>query len=274
MSYRIDHGFLFSLTDLAQVHQHMMDLRQEVAPLVYRKTADWLARNATLNLDRCRLRIIKSADPPLTKAYFELIDRQTRVRKENERSPDVDFSLDIAVLPFRGKVLGLYFTEQQDFVDLIRSKPWFVDYGYQNVTDPNADVPEGEWNRRRDDWVDLLGKDTSYKMLGFTAEISSIELKTFPKLRDILARIPAFEQRVRAMTRVRLFEQFAQTLPEPLAGHNLVASVSRFNEWAQSRAGRRKWKSAAAEIEPWLAKRVTIPHLTGWSRRKKKTNPK
>jgi hypothetical protein len=277
MSYHFEHGFRFSTENLLEIHAYMMDLRREVAPLVVAKTAAWLARQAAAYVDRWRVLGRSQEDrgvAAISKAWWAMIDRQARIRQDRARAPEVDFSLEIAIIPIGERILGLYYTEQADFVELIRSKAWFIDHSFQTSTDPDEAVSPEDWAGRREDWLNMIERNPVPAMNGLSAMIADREITQFPDRRAILRSLPSFEKRVRDIVRSQLFDRFAERMPESVAAHNIVNYLREFDHWSQSRSGRRKWRQTTAEVEQRLTQKLTWRHLAGWPKKKCKEVPK
>lgn len=268
MSYHFEHGFRFNLPSLEAVHHAMMDLRKEIQPIGESLMASWLAKTAISVLDFYtyfgRLEnLSESAGSPLSIAYTRMLDRQQILEKDKRRQPEVDFSFDICIIPQGSIILGLLFTEQLAYNDVLVTKPWFVDYGWQNSTDRDERVPEEEWNFRGAVWLRMLADSWNIPaMAGFSARISPVCPIPFPNIETVLARIPVFERRVHSILKLVLWEKYSKQQTESVGPHNCVRAINEFEEWRQNHRRRTMVNRMRHTISQKLIQRVSEENLT------------
>ena len=124
MSTKIYNGFRFKDTDLLAVYKLVMEWRLELMPLHERAVHRFIAEIA------CNLVDDESISPsstegtaPLLKGMSILWKMQEDVRKTLRRNPAVDFDFSLSILPHDGRVYGIVFTEQQDWLRLWMARP-------------------------------------------------------------------------------------------------------------------------------------------------------
>lgn len=266
MSTKIYTGFRFETNDLYKIHCEMMKLRAEIKPLVEAKVRKYLASRAVDVLDQWTFfgqPEDKQEHSPLREAYFELLDRQNRVKKNRERSPAADFSLDISIIPMRGRVLGMHFTEQRDFVELLEKKPWFSDYSYWDNTDRPEGINSSQWRQRIKVWDRALPGNQPPSACGFTAEISPV-VTAFPGQEDVLEFAPPLEKRAKRIVETLSFRHFLKEKGIPADDHRaIMRQLSAWIDWRQSPAGQIWESSCTDQVQPRLDQELTFDLLCG-----------
>ena len=155
MSTKIYTGFRFKTKDWNAIHRMLMRYRQQLEPLVKDKIVDMYARLSTKALDcrACNIDLIKNdKKSAYTWALDTIESRIKETRKTGLRDPLIDFDCEIALLPLsNGVVLGIIYTEQQEFINLWMRKKNVEEYAYWNNTDPPDHITEKEWQQRSKD---------------------------------------------------------------------------------------------------------------------------
>lgn len=197
MSTKVYNGFKFKSSDMIDIHTAIMDFRMELEALHLRALAELYAKLAVQMIDKAAMVPGKHAgESPLVKAWENVITRQKEIKKTGGRDPDVDFDFSLSILPFRGEVYGIVYTEKSAWRDLWLEKDFVEDFSYWN----NSDRPEGlskdDWKHRSDVWHDMFGTGifTVPAMCGFNADCTRESLH--PSSEDVLAAVPSFEDRV------------------------------------------------------------------------------
>jgi hypothetical protein len=141
----------------------------------------------------------------ISKYYFELFELQSEIVKSKLRNPSVDFSLEIAIYPINNKkFLGVYFTEQSDYLEILQEFKWYSEYGYWNNTDQPDNISDKEWTKRKKDWGFLPHfKPFNENMLTFKCvDIQHV------KYADESVEIMDFETRLKIVALIELENQF------------------------------------------------------------------
>lgn len=121
MSTKIYDGFKFRTMDLMKIHRCIMKFRKELEVRVEQKVADLVARRVEQILDELALgyrNLSGNESTPYIEAWTTIQDDLEQVRRTHERNPEVDFSFELSILPLNNKILGVSYTECQDFMDL------------------------------------------------------------------------------------------------------------------------------------------------------------
>ena len=264
MSWHLENGFRFREPDLYTIHLQMMNLRKAARPVVLDLASRYTAEAATSLLDRRAVGLETSSAKHgsiLAEVMKDVWDRQRRVESTKERDPAIDFSFEIAILPMVGRTLGVYYTEQKALSKLLHSQSWFVDWSYQNATDPDEDVPELEWKERETDWRGLLEKDGIVAKHGFCATI--IEPECYPMLRPemIIPFVPVFKDRVKHVVKDRLFNEFVKIQPT-IDSSNVISTMIAFQKWLETDEGKAAVQADSKVVSRLLCHTITPEGLT------------
>jgi hypothetical protein len=205
MSTKIYNGFEFRTHDLFEVHRHIMEFRKTLKPLVAEKVARVHAERIVYIMDRVACGWYKAKKENKGRALISVSSSEIREKQRNikagGRNPSVDFIFNIAILPLRkNRVLGIVYTEQDDFLKLWFRKKFVKDYGYWNNTDQPKGVSNKEWHQRERDWDEVLPDSNGVpSMNGFGADCvhELFDAGAHPQISEILKHIPPFKRRVR-----------------------------------------------------------------------------
>ena len=285
MSIKIYTGFQFKHKNLMQIHREIMKFRKEARALAERKAAQWQIKKAVEILDRFTLgggkkefRNKVKTDGPFYMAFSELMERQREIEKTKQRDPEVDFSFELSIHPLRNKVLGMYFAEDRDLIDLWMSKSFVVDYHYQNQTDKPRDIDAKEWRQRARDWDRALPGAGVPAESGFTAQVTGMRVAFLGREGSIWNHIPKLNDRARAFAKTRLFQKRFKELKrkrekevydgkrvsmKALPVSDWSAVYFAFGDWLKTREGKKALAAEMKEVKKNLVKRVTKAHLLG-----------
>ena len=93
---------------------------------------------------------------PLSIAEVHIRERQRKVKTTQERDSAVDFDCELCVIPIKGKLLAIPFTEQNEFLAVINAMEEVSEYGYWDNSDQPEEISRSRWDRRRDNWEEAL----------------------------------------------------------------------------------------------------------------------
>jgi hypothetical protein len=197
-------GFKFRTNDLLEIHERIMEWRQELEGRHRQALASLFAKLAVAMVDREALKPGTYAGKvPLAEAWSGVWDMQREVKAKGLRNPLVDFDFSISILPHGGEVFGIVYTDQHEWFDLWLAKDFVTEFAYWNSGDAPEEIGAEEWERRGDIWRAIL-EDNGYRtpaMSGFSAECTRDGLH--PTTEEIVASAPSFEYRVAEMARLR-----------------------------------------------------------------------
>ena len=133
---------------------------------------------------------------PLSIAHWSIYERQKQIKISNLRDPLVDFSFNLIVIPIKGKVLAIYYTEQNEYIEALMYMGEVSEYGYWNDSDKPAELTEEEWQTRREDW------DIALPGIGIPADNGfDIQLITdtcmYPNIEKVVGYVKPLSDRIK-----------------------------------------------------------------------------
>ncbi len=198
MSTKIYDAFRIKNKTLESVLEDMKAFRKTAMPILKEGLAKMIAGQITRKIDSVALGYSEErSKKPFIEVWMEVCDRVHKVKTTQRRDPEIDFMFDISVFPLDGDILGIMFCEHEPLKGLWMSQKGIEDYHYQDSTDRPEQIPEAEWDQRREDWDKVLGWETPAQQ-GFSHTIFS-EFDSTPRLQqeEVLPYIPDFNKRCR-----------------------------------------------------------------------------
>lgn len=185
MSTKIYNGFLIKNNpDIRTLNQYFIDLRKEIQEkgnqlfinLFIKKYCFFLDlyqvdKSAAITLYEEELKKTFSESDIKVHYYLYVLDKVNDAATKSVRYPSYDLSCSIHIIPIKEKILGLYYCEQTEYMDLIQNNEWFLEYHYQNQSDKPDKITEDEWDQREKDWNEALGISGIPNDQGFTIEL-------------------------------------------------------------------------------------------------------
>jgi hypothetical protein len=270
MSTKIYNGFRLAHSDLLRAHDEIMAWRRELDALHRQKVVDYLARTCIGILDRYACDPSSAAEhhgnSPLSSAYETLFERQKRIRTEQSRDPEVDFGFQMALMPFEGRVYGIVYTEQRDWLEAWMAKPFVEPFPYWNNTDRPDTVREDEWNERARIWHEITERAVGRvpAMAGFTVDCT-LDAHALCRHEDVLARIPSFENRLaRISFNIAVNERVRAELekrPDEEARRSFVAIFMRASDWVKGEEGAASLQAVRERCRALLKREITMDDL-------------
>src|SRR3546814_10315192 len=112
------------------------------------------------------------------------------------RVPQVDFDFEMTLHPFKGRVYGIAFSEQSDWLAAWMQKPGVEPFAYWDHTDPDEGLSRAEWRRRGRIWSAILDRNGGTPaMSGFTAQCTPPHAPS-PKPAEVVRQVASFEDRL------------------------------------------------------------------------------
>lgn len=207
MSTKIFNGWRMPDTTLDEAVKKIQGFRRLISEQADALAAQKLAHLMTNAIDLKARRA--ASGKPLSEHHFhnvdqiwqEILQRQAKIKETMGRDPDVDFEVTMNIYPMNGSVLGVIYSEQQDW-----ENAWFAidgveHYGYWNNTDRPDEVSEEEWQQRERDWDSVLGRwSEPADMSGASATIHGGHVAK-PSMSAILTHVRSFEERLKRNAR-------------------------------------------------------------------------
>lgn len=191
--------------------------------------------------------------------------RMSNVKISGLRDPAVDFDFSINIIPIKGKVLVLLYTEKKDLRTVFEEMDEIEEYYYQNSSDAPEEISAKAWDRRRKDWDTALGGDgystamecglnyTPYDSGGFTFfMMSDDERKAALKL------LPTVDERALEIARDLHFKKYCTDNPVQVATDAEVKSNAvmkqywSYCDYMQTDEGKVERKKIVEEVKPQL----------------------
>lgn len=202
MSTKIYNGIKFKAKNFKELFESIQKIRPEIEALSQEMYSKYLHRLATELYDDSVMCGVEGKDFFYrAKQFFKQMCDESDFK--NIRHPDEDLSFSISVFPLGNKFLGIYHTEHEEYVEILRRYDIIEDYHYQNSTDKPENINTRFWNKRCKDWDKVLGWDKIYKRSFSFELIKSIEFFRFSRNIDYL---PSFEQRVKRIASEMVFK--------------------------------------------------------------------
>jgi len=260
LSVKIYTGFQFDTDDIREIFKHIRDFREELKPFIYEKTTQYFSAECTTLLDRISINPLLQTQTVLMTVYHQFKQELDEVKQNKQRNPYVDFDFHIVIIPTKDKILGMFFTEQQDFAKLWMNKSFVSDYSYWNNADQPEDMDDIEWARRKSDWMKEAFSDSDIPSeVGFTMQCASI-IPVIPKINHIISGMPSWERRTQQVAEDALFrEKFGK---DDIDSSNVVMIYQEFKKWIFSEEGKQKMEEVREDLEKFLIKVPTEEHLT------------
>jgi hypothetical protein len=232
MSTKIYNGFMFRDTDYGIVLSQLKRLQKELYPLATQLLAQVIAEELVSSRDTQYF-----SQTPETKSlsviHVELVRWQKEIKGSGNRDPSVDFGFDVSVIPDRSprvpaNLLGIFYTEQGPFINVLKAKRWFIDYSYWNNSDRPDDISEQAWKTRCRHWDAALGKDGIPSIAGFSFTVIANELIRWPSVEAILEKQPPVANRAKRIAEELLYQKWRQRQPESKLKQDPIAAVMEF----------------------------------------------
>jgi len=230
MSTKIYNGFRFTSANLNKVYHNVQELRNKIQPLAERMVRRYVVQASVSQHDSwAHFGRPGHCDPSfLSNITRDLWERQAKVQKTQQRDPEVDFSLELAILPIQRTMLGIFYTEQSCFEQILRRCNWFKDYGYWDISDRPDNVSEHAWELRRRDWETAVGDDPVSKW-SLNAEIVPVEFSMPIRPRDMCMQ-QSIDSRATHLATEHLFKEWRFREMEEIVDRHAFSVLRQFKE--------------------------------------------
>lgn len=164
MSTKIYHGFKVGTNDLSVVVSLVRTFRKDVwgprALEVYKNFTGKVIAGFSVQDDQSQFN-----------AWKVWNEMRREIVRTGERHPAVDTDFSITLFPYEDHLLGIAYTEHDEWFTTFLKLPGIREYGYWNNTDPDERVSEAEWEQRRRAWDYVLGETGTPAKEGFSIDI-------------------------------------------------------------------------------------------------------
>lgn len=160
MSTKIHNGLILRGAHLEDALRALKNIRDQAVAIAQQASGRRVARMVSLHRDVAE----NFCELPRRQASYDILDAHQAYREakilvlgKQERNVDWDFTLDVVLIPQRGDVLALFYTERgRDYRELLHGAG-FADFSYQNSTSDRPEgVSEAEYSARADRWDEAM----------------------------------------------------------------------------------------------------------------------
>jgi hypothetical protein len=256
---KVYNGYLITKKmSLAQLQQFNLRLKKRIEAKKSKLILDMFTKKTVEELDLRTLGLIQPDEKDESRSILSLIyDRIQNIERKNERNPEVDFSVEVCYIPFKNKLLALFYSEQQVFEKIWNKTPSVKDYHYQNSIERPKDISAKEWNQRCQDWSNAT-LSGSPAHVGFSFKISDLRISygRYPKVEEVLANFPSFDQRVLNSTKSLFRNRYMKKESESKAfdAIDYTRLIFQFEDYLKTDSGKAEFEVIKQEV----ASKLTI----------------
>lgn len=180
MSTKIYSGFELQGQSLESALVFLQQIRRDLREQARQRSASIVANLSCGIYDRAFLGWPSSEDEPaMTSARRKGIEkvkaRQQEIKSTHGRDPAVDFEFQLILVPFEGRLFGVCYTEQPDFLKYWNARPGVKDFAYWNNSDAPDSVSEVEWAERKRIWDGIFAKSSIPAEVGYCVDVLPVE---------------------------------------------------------------------------------------------------
>lgn len=188
MSTKIFNGFEIKTKSLKDLKIFIDDLKSKLEPIRTQKIYQKIAKELTNIIDELyfiddkkkfldgyfsELEINNISECYLGNLIKKLIYKKySEIYEKNIRNPSYDFGFSLSFIPVKNKVLGLYWTEDEDMIKTLFSYENIKEYKYYNNTDRPKTISKKSWDLRSKYW-DYVYDNGTPSTTGFTWQLSN-----------------------------------------------------------------------------------------------------
>lgn len=140
MSTNINSGIKFASGDFHEVWANIQTFRTALVPLTEQGIGSYIAARLTRMVDEAAAAGEPLGENFLSKAVGEFRDDVDEIKKTSRRNPGVDFEFKVMILPHKGDLYGMTFTEQPEWRKAFVKHMGASDFSFHDSTD---DLPVG-----------------------------------------------------------------------------------------------------------------------------------
>lgn len=195
MSIRIYSGLAFGDTSLESLLPKLISFKNSIQPIYETHNAEHVSRLAHEQIDLARL---EGRDPgsPLFDAVAFVMKREEEAKKDLRHS-FWDVGFEIAVIPHKGRIYGISYTQRPKFREALMNSGLVRSYWYGDQGDKPEDVGDAEWAERAAVWDAIVEGQGHYQpgRAGYIFDASPHAYMAMAE--DVLRHAPSLEKRAR-----------------------------------------------------------------------------
>lgn len=196
----------------------------------------------------------------MSKLWNDILDRQKQITVTNFRDPEIDFEVQLCLIPLKTKLLVLYWGEREEFLKTWKSTPGVQEYHYQNSTDRPENISSYEWRKRKNDWASALPNSGNPKDNGLVFTL--VDNKIFPpRFEEFMEFIPSLEQRAASLAKHLVLQDKMKILSSSL---EVMAAYMQSSSWLRSEDGKAAIELKTNEIKSKLKPQIDKVDVYGY----------
>lgn len=288
MSTKIYDAFIMvDDVSLFELKHRMQKLRDETHKIIQQEAHKLIASDCAELVDLKAMGCKVYASPfsysrtIISSAVNTAEERYRKIKKTLRRDPEYDFSFEICIIPIKGKILLLPYTEKKELLNLLERQKYLKPYGYWNNTDPDKSVSQKEWNQREKDWNAALPGIGIPADNGFTVQLHptfNIFRTSESFIKDIIKVMPSYRKRLK--TRAfdiawgRMTRRLVKAEKKKKDGRDdLNCCMEARSRIKNTQEGKALLKQATIFVRSKIPKRITQKHLKLKLQEQKKETP-
>ena len=287
MSTSICDAFRLPMILASEVRQFLESFRARATPVYEDLLADRMATLAVKNIDRraCGLSPVwkiggdgqdkpsfSRHEMPISHSYDAVRHRMKRVLETKHRDPEFDLECSLVLMPHvDGHAYVMAFTEQREYINVLRAVPGIEDFSYWDGTDPPETIAHADWKKRGATWDEVMPSGVPFQH-GWSMDLVGPSPIHYPTVAAVLTKVPPLYERVWFITRNLAFNAFAKAIEardgtgrdtEDEQMSRAVERMLEFEDWRRT-DGSAYVAQVSAIVAARLRPEITEDDLRAW----------
>lgn len=259
MSTKIYTGIEFKQTEIGPLLKSINSWRAKVKILTEEDLAAKMAKLFAFRYDKL---IVNGG--VITEAPFRevknIIEEEQKEAKKGFRS-EYDYGFDVSIHPHFGKLYGMIFTEQREWIDLFKRHMKTKDFSYWDNTDKPNHLSQKVWDQRGKVWDKIFYHSSIPSRVGLTAECGQTPIVYAFSSEKVLQAMPSFEYRIKNQVDDFVRTKFINENLGGLNNENVFHVIQKSNEFMKSDEGLEQRLSVKEVFEKLLIPTITKKEL-------------
>lgn len=244
MSTKIYNGFKFkNISSLDDLYPILNTWRLDIKKIVQTEQFKLIGKNLTFNIDKSTFFLNepnKSLFEYFQAAIKNINERIKNIEKTSSRDPEVDLSSNLVIFKDidTNNIYGIYYAENPEIINYIRSSPYFENFAFWDNSDPDEDCTEEEFELRGVVWNKLLPGYSTPSLNGLVVElmllqdcyVSILDLKQHSEINKYIAPV---EERAKKISRRILIDKIFKEKYSHINGTNISGLFQAIREIEQ-----------------------------------------
>lgn len=179
MSTKIYNGFKINTVDFNLINKSLKKIKKDYKDIVEieekKAILSYIIRKYDSLYYRNQITLIPNKESFFSYILNDFHELNNKL-KNNIRVPELDFGLSIYLFPLNEEILGYYYSEQKQGIELmnnyINNNCFVEDYFYFNNTDKPKNINDSDWEVRKNKWdIALSDNNCFYEIKIHSSEI-------------------------------------------------------------------------------------------------------